>query len=97
MNTTALDLTHLVALAAALGWASGMRLYAVVFLTGAAGFLGWVALPPGLQLLQHPLVFWPVLAVAVITALVVIVVLFKFLRALIRKGWRHFMPRPSHV
>ncbi len=56
MNTTALDLTHLLALAAALGWASGMRLYAVVFLTGAAGFLGWVALPPGLALLQHPLV-----------------------------------------
>ena len=55
MNTTALDLTHLVALAAALGWASGMRLYAVVFITGAAGFLGWVSLPPGLQLLQHPL------------------------------------------
>ena len=55
MNTSALDLTHLVALAAALGWASGMRLYAVVFITGAAGFLGWVSLPPGLQLLQHPL------------------------------------------
>ena len=56
MNTAALDLTHLLALAAALGWASGMRLYAVVFLTGAAGFMGWVPLPPGLQLLQHPLV-----------------------------------------
>ena len=32
-----LDLTQLVAIAAALGWASGLRLYAVVFLTGAAG------------------------------------------------------------
>ncbi len=52
----ALDLTQLLALAAALGWASGMRLYLVVFLTGAAGFFGWVPLPPGLQLLQHPLV-----------------------------------------
>lgn len=51
-----LDLTHLVALAAALGWASGMRLYAVVFLVGAAGWMGWVPLPPGLTLLQHPLV-----------------------------------------
>ena len=50
-----LDLTHLVALAAALGWASGLRLYAVVFLTGAAGYLGWVPLPAGLQILQHPL------------------------------------------
>jgi hypothetical protein len=56
MNAAELDLTHLVALAAALGWASGMRLYAVVFLVGAAGWLGWVPLPPGLALLQHPLV-----------------------------------------
>ena len=51
-----LELSHLLALAAALGWASGLRLYAVVFLTGAAGFMGWVPLPAGLQLLQHPLV-----------------------------------------
>ena len=51
-----LDLTHLVAIAAALGWASGLRLYAVVFLTGAAGFMGWVPLPPGLQVLQNPVV-----------------------------------------
>lgn len=49
-----LDTTHLVALAAALGWASGLRLYAVLFITGAVGFLGWVSLPPGLQLLQSP-------------------------------------------
>jgi hypothetical protein len=51
-----LDLTHLIALAAALGWASGLRLYAVVFLTGAAGYMGWVALPDGLKVLQGPLV-----------------------------------------
>jgi hypothetical protein len=51
-----LDLTHLVAIAAALGWASGLRLYAVIFITGAAGYLGWVTLPEGLKLLQHPLV-----------------------------------------
>ena len=31
-----LDTTQLMALAAALGWASGLRLYAVVFLTGLA-------------------------------------------------------------
>jgi hypothetical protein len=48
------DTTHLLAVAAALGWASGLRLYAVLFLTGLAGFLGWVDLPPGLHLLQHP-------------------------------------------
>ncbi len=51
-----LDLTHLIALAAALGWASGLRLYAVVFFTGMAGALGWVSLPAGLQVLQHPAV-----------------------------------------
>ncbi len=51
-----LDLAQLAAIAAALGWASGLRLYAVVFLTGAAGHLGWIALPAGLQLLQHPVV-----------------------------------------
>ncbi len=55
MNTLqSLDTTQLIALAAALGWASGLRLYAVLALTGLAGFLGWVPLPPGLQLLQHP-------------------------------------------
>ena len=49
-----LDTGHLIAIAAALGWASGLRLYAVVFLTGLAGALGWVALPAGLQGLQQP-------------------------------------------
>jgi hypothetical protein len=52
----ALDTTHLVALAAALGWASGFRLYAAVFITGMAGWLGWLPLPAGLQVLQHPAV-----------------------------------------
>jgi hypothetical protein len=50
-----LDTTQLFALAAALGWASGLRLYAVVFLTGLAGMLGWVELPQGLRVLQQPL------------------------------------------
>ena len=51
-----LDTAHLLAIAAALGWASGLRLYAVLFLTGLAGYLGWVELPSGLQLLQQPIV-----------------------------------------
>lgn len=51
-----LDLASLAAIAAALGWASGLRLYAVVFLTGLAGSLGWVPLPSGLSLLAHPVV-----------------------------------------
>ena len=49
-----LDAPQLLALAAALGWASGIRLYAAVFLAGLAGHLGWIALPAGLQVLQHP-------------------------------------------
>ena len=54
--TAAMDMPGLMALAAALGWASGLRLYAVVFLAGLAGASGWVALPPGLAVLQHPAV-----------------------------------------
>ena len=54
--TAHLDTTQLFALAAALGWASGLRLYAVVFLTGLSGTLGWLPLPAGLQVLQHPAV-----------------------------------------
>ena len=50
-----MDTASLLAIAAALGWASGLRLYAVVFLTGIAGFLGWVDLPAGLKLLQSPM------------------------------------------
>lgn len=53
-----LDAPQLLALAAALGWASGIRLYAVLFITGAAGFLGWLQLPAGLQVLQHPAALW---------------------------------------
>jgi hypothetical protein len=56
MSPDPLDTTHLFALAAALGWASGLRLYAVVFLTGLAGWLGWVPLPSGLRVLENPLV-----------------------------------------
>jgi hypothetical protein len=50
------DTPHLLALAAALGWASGFRLYAAVFLTGIAGWMGWIHLPPGLHVLENPLV-----------------------------------------
>jgi hypothetical protein len=55
---TTLDTTQLIALAAALGWASGLRLYAVLFLTGMAGYLGWVPLPEGLKLLQEPAILY---------------------------------------
>lgn len=52
----AMDTTQLIALAGALGWASGVRLYLVVLLTGLAGFMGWIQLPQGLHLLAHPVV-----------------------------------------
>ena len=50
------DTLQLVALAAAVGWASGLRLYAVLFILGGLGFLGWVDLPAGLTTLAHPFV-----------------------------------------
>ena len=51
-----MDTAQLIALAGALGWASGVRLYLVMLLTGLAGYLGWMELPPGLHLLANPVV-----------------------------------------
>lgn len=51
-----MDTAQLIALAGALGWASGVRLYLVVLLTGLAGYLGWINLPTGLNLLANPVV-----------------------------------------
>ncbi|MGM9485370.1 DUF4126 domain-containing protein [Roseateles sp. NT4] len=61
-----LDALQLLALAAALGWASGLRLYLTVLLVGIAGHWGWIALPPGLQVLASPLVMG---AAAVLTCI----------------------------
>jgi hypothetical protein len=49
-----LDLAQLIALAAVLGFASGVRLYAVLLVVGLVGYAGWVQLPSGLAILQHP-------------------------------------------
>ena len=43
-----------IALAALLAWASGLRLYLVVFAVGLAGYEGYVELPKALEILQHP-------------------------------------------
>lgn len=51
-----LDMGSLLALAAALGWASGFRLYMVVFITGVLGKLDWLPLPAGLGVMEHPAV-----------------------------------------
>ena len=44
------------ALTMGVGWASGINLYAAVFVLGLAGATGNVALPEGLQVVQDPLV-----------------------------------------
>ncbi|HET7401077.1 MAG TPA: DUF4126 domain-containing protein [Usitatibacter sp.] len=45
-----------IVMAALLAWASGVRLYLVVFGMGLAGRLGYVDLPSGLQVLENPFV-----------------------------------------
>lgn len=49
-----MDTAQLVALAAVLGFASGIRLYAVLLVVGLVGYAGWVELPAGLDVLSHP-------------------------------------------
>jgi hypothetical protein len=48
------DTAQLVAIASVLGFASGIRLYLVLFAVGLAGWMGWVELPAGLSVLAHP-------------------------------------------
>lgn len=45
-----------IALAGGLAWASGLRLYVVLFLVGAAGAFGWMELPQHLVILSNPVV-----------------------------------------
>jgi len=51
-----MDIVAPIAMAAGLGWASGLRLYAVLFFLGALGYFGVIALPPDLEILTHPAV-----------------------------------------
>ena len=51
-----MDLVQTVALSAGLAWASGLRLYLVVFLAGVLAHLGYMHLPESLHVLTHPLV-----------------------------------------
>ena len=51
-----MDLIQQVAIGAGLAWASGIRLYAVVFLAGLLGWFNVIHLPSGLHLLTHPVV-----------------------------------------
>jgi hypothetical protein len=47
------ELIQQLALAGGLAWASGIRLYVVVFLVGLAQRMGWVSLPEALHPLSH--------------------------------------------
>lgn len=60
-----MTVVQLVALAGALGWASGMRLYAAVALVGVAGWAG-VPLPGDLGVLAQPLVWGAASAMALV-------------------------------
>ncbi len=51
-----MDSIETVALAAGLAWASGVRLYAVLFFAGMLANLGYIDLPEHLQVLSHPVV-----------------------------------------
>ena len=48
-----MDIVNSIAVASGLAWASGLRLYAVLFLAGLLGRLGYITLPEGLAVLQH--------------------------------------------
>ena len=43
-----------VVLASLLAWASGLRLYLVMFAIGMAGYFDYMELPKGLEVLKHP-------------------------------------------
>ncbi|MDG4553202.1 MAG: DUF4126 domain-containing protein [Candidatus Competibacter sp.] len=51
-----MDPIHTIALTMGSAWASGINLYATVFVLGYLGMTGDIALPPELQILSHPLV-----------------------------------------
>lgn len=54
MTLTEWPILQTIALASLLAWASGVRLYLVVFAVGLAGYLGYIDLPAGLKVLEHP-------------------------------------------
>ena len=51
-----MDMAETIALSAGLAWASGLRLYLVVFLAGALSYFGYLQLPATLAILHNPLV-----------------------------------------
>jgi hypothetical protein len=53
LDTNHWQLLQAVALGSLVAWASGLRLYLVVFVLGLAARLGYLALPDGLAILSH--------------------------------------------
>ena len=51
-----MDLVQTIALSSGLAWASGLRLYLVVFLAGLLSSLGYLHLPESLHMLNNPVV-----------------------------------------
>ena len=51
-----MDMVQTIALSAGLAWASGLRLYLVVFLAGVLSYFGYLHLPDSLSVLHNPLV-----------------------------------------
>jgi hypothetical protein len=49
-----MDVVTNIAVASGLAWASGLRLYAVLFLAGILGYSDYLELPEGLRVLEHP-------------------------------------------
>ena len=51
-----MDITQTIALTMGVGWASGINLYAAIFMLGWMGMTGNIDLPPHLQVLADPMV-----------------------------------------
>lgn len=61
-----IDSAPLFALGITLAWLAGVRVYLTVFGVGVAAAFGWLALPEGLAVVQHPLVIGVALVLTVI-------------------------------
>lgn len=51
-----METVELISLTLGVGWAAGLNLYAAVLMLGLMGGTGYIDLPPGLEVLQNPLV-----------------------------------------
>ena len=51
-----MEMTAGIALAAGAAWASGINVYAVILILGLMGSIGYMSLPPDLEIMMHPLI-----------------------------------------